>query len=400
MRVLALALGVPFPPAGGGLTRTFHLLQALSAAHDVELLAFTYGEPYAPPPYPVRVVPVPWQWSALYQQMTSADVVAARAASDHLSYAVDDPWFVSALDPTAMNGEVRAAVARHRPDVVLLEGTPLAQFMPCLPPGVPCLLDCFDVHSHMARRALATARPDERRALSREAARVLAFERRAVREAHACLVVSADDATAARAMLGAMRVHLVPNGVDTTHFAPANSAPEPGAILFTGRMNYEPNAEAVLHCAEQVLPLVRREVPHARLHVVGAAPPPAVAALRSDAVVVHGQVDDMRPYHARAEVVVVPVRRGGGTRLKVLEAAASGKAIVSTPLGVEGLPFVAGHDVLVADAPEDFAAAVVALLRDEARRHELGRRARQAALAFDWSAIGAALRAIVEQTAA
>jgi glycosyltransferase involved in cell wall biosynthesis len=319
----------------------------------------------------------------------------ARAAAERLTYQVHDPWFVSSLDPALMKDAVQAAL-NARPDLVLFEGTPMAQFAPCLPRDLPRVLDLFDVHSVMARRTLDAATAETRTALAREAARTLAFERRAARDSQACLVVSPDDAVAARDVLGALRVHLVPNGVDTAYFTPSADPPEPGAILFTGRMSYEPNADAVCHFASDVLPLVRREAPHARLHVVGVAPPPRVVALQSDAVIVHGRVDDVRPYHRVAEVVVVPVRAGGGTRLKVLEAAASGKSIVSTRLGVEGLPFHDGRDVLVADGAPDFAAAVVSLLRDPDRRQELGRRAREVACGYDWSAIGASLCDIVE----
>ncbi len=397
MRVLALALGLPFPPIGGGLARTFHLLKALSARHEVELLGFSYGEAQEAAPFPVRVVPVPWQWSADYQRMSSADLDEARAAADRLTYDCPDPWFVSALDPAAMTAALHEAL-RARPDVILLEGTPLAQFAPALPRDVPRLLDLFDIHSVMARRALEQAAAPERRALAREAARTLAFERRAAQTSHTCLAVSPADAREARTLLGAPRVRVVPNGVDTARFAPSPELPEPGAILFTGRMSYAPNAEAVCHFVQDVLPLVRLVAPHARFHVVGAAPPPQVLALQSDAVVVHGRVDDVGPHQRRAEVVVVPVRSGGGTRLKVLEAAASGKGIVSTPLGIEGLSLQDGRDVLVAEAAPDFAAAVVSLLRDPGRRHHLGCGARLMARAFDWAAIGAALCAVVEET--
>ncbi len=398
MRILALALGIPFPPHGGGLARTFHLLKALAAHHEVELLGFTYGEEPGAAPCPVRVTRVPWVWSEQYEQMRSTNEAVAHAAAERLTYQVDDPWFVSSLDPALMTDAVRTAL-HARPDLVLFEGTPLAQFAQHVPPDLPRVLDLFDIHSMMARRALDGAPIEAQAALAREAARTLAFEQRAVREASACLVVSTDDAVAARELLGAQRVHVVPNGVDTTYFTPSADRTEPGCILFTGRMSYEPNADAVCHFSRDILPLVRQELPHARLHVVGVAPPPHIMALQSESVVVHGRVDDVRPFQRQAEVVVVPIRAGGGTRLKVLEAAASGKAIVSTHLGIEGLPFQPDRDVLVTDDASGFAAAVVTLLRDAARRRELGNRAREVALSYDWSAIGTSLCDIVGQLA-
>jgi polysaccharide biosynthesis protein PslH len=399
VRILALALGVPFPPLGGGLTRTFHLLRSLSSHHEVMLAAFVYGEPHDRPAFPVRIEPVPWQWSAAYREMIGEDPAAAQQAYSRLAFADDDPWFVSVLDPAPME-EVLKRILVTRPDLVLLEGTPLARFLPALPREVPRILDLFDIHSEMERQALEQSPPAEREARSREAERTLLFERHAAQSCDACLAVSEKDAVAATTVLGATRVHVVPNGVDTSYFSPSSDEPESGALLFTGRMSYEPNVDAVCFFAAEVLPLIRRDAPHARLHIVGAGPPPRVAALASDSVVVHGRVDDIRPHQWNAEVVVVPVRAGGGTRLKVLEAAACGKAIVSTPLGVEGLAFHAGDDLVVAEPPTDFAVAVVELLRNPARRDDLGARARAAARRYEWGAIGESFRQIVEDIAA
>lgn len=394
MRILTLALGVPFPPLGGGLTRTFHLLEALSSAHDVVLVGFTYGEPHEPPPFRVQVESVPWEWSSSYREMIGDDPEASRRAYERLTFEDPNPWFASVIEPAAMDESLRRLL-RVPPDVVLLEGTPLARFLPTLPADVPCILDLFDVHSVMAHRALETTAADDR-AAAREAERTLAFERDAIQRCTACLAVSDEDAAAARTLLGATDVRVIPNGVDTSYFAPSSAAAAPDAVLFTGRMAYEPNADAACYFAEKILPLVQREIPGVTFHIVGAAPPPRVLALQSNAVVVHGQVHDVRPHFATSEVVVVPVRAGGGTRLKVLEAAASGKAIVSTSLGVEGLAFDRGRDLLVADNEVSFAEAVVALLRDRQRRAELGANAREAARAYDWAAIGQALRSIFD----
>lgn len=398
MRILALALGVPFPPIGGGLTRTFHLLRSLAAHHEIVLAAFTYGEAPDAPPFPVQVEPAEWQWSSDYQQMNGADVAAGRRAWRRLTFGSNDPWFVGVMDAAPMQ-DVLARITRTRFDLVLLEGTAMATFLPALPPDVPRVLDLLDVHSVVTRRALQQADAADREARARDADRTLAFERRAVAACRACVVVSTGDAEAARRLLDAADVHVVPNGVDTSYFTPAAGPREPGAVLFTGRMSYAPNVEAVLHFATRVLPLIRREIPRARLHVVGDGPPAEVEALASEAVVVHGRVDDVRVHQRTAEVVVVPVVSGGGTRLKVLEAAASGNAVVTTPLGVEGLAFQPGRDLRVAASDSDFAAAVVALLRDEAERRALGSRARAVACGYDWAGIGESFRGVVEGAA-
>lgn len=393
MRILALALGIPFPPVGGGLTRTFHLLRSLAPHHDVTLAAFTYGEQHEEPPYPLELRSIPWQFSSDYERMTGADVDASHRAFQHLTFESDEPWFASVVDPTAMNAVLHSETKAA--DLVLIEGTPLARFLPALPAGVPRVLDLFDIHSVMAQRAARSAPGDA--ALEREAQRTLAFERNAVGACDACLSVSEDDAAAARGLLGAGDVYVVPNGVDTAYFSPSVTAIDPEMVLFTGRMDYGPNIDAVHHFIADILPRIRTELPNVAFHVVGAQVPPDIAALAGEAVIVHGRVDDIRPFHHRAAVVVVPIRAGGGTRLKVLEAAACAKAIVSTSLGAEGLPLRHGNELLLADTSADFGAAVVTLLRNPALRSELGARARAATRGFDWSAIGESFRAIVEK---
>jgi len=180
---------------------------------------------------------------------------------------------------------------------------------------------------------------------------------------------------------------VVSNGVDTAHFSPTNDEPEQGFLLFTGTMSYRPNGEAVRHFVKQILPLILRERADAQFHVVGDAPSKEVKALAGRHVFVHGFVPDMRIYHRQAAVVVVPLLRGGGTKLKVLEAAAMGKAIVTTSHGVDGLPFRNGEEVLVADAPTDFARAVVSAADDPALRQKLGENARRRSLQFAWQTI-------------
>jgi glycosyltransferase involved in cell wall biosynthesis len=249
---------------------------------------------------------------------------------------------------------------------------------------VPRILDLFDIHSAMQPQ------PD-----AREAQRVRDFERDAVGRCSACLTVSEADAVAARLLLGASTVHVVPNGVDTTYFTPQTTPVADGSLLFTGRMNYPPNIDAACFFTREILPIVRAVAPHVRFHIVGADPTPEVRAFASDAVIVHGRVADVRPFVATSAVVVVPIRSGGGTRLKVLEAAASGKAIVSTRLGISGLDFGA-DDVLIADDLPEFASDVLMLLGNPLMREALAGRARAVACRYEWSASGERFRRILE----
>jgi glycosyltransferase involved in cell wall biosynthesis len=161
-------------------------------------------------------------------------------------------------------------------------------------------------------------------------------------------------------------------------------------------MNYWPNIEAVQFFAKDILPRIRRHVPQATFHIVGTSPAKEVKRLASDCITVHGTVPDMRPYYREAAVVVVPLLHGGGTRLKILEAGASRKAIVSTSVGAEGLEFHPGQHLVVADSAGEFVEATVTLCGDASECCRLGRNARQASLPYDWQVIGSQLCRIID----
>jgi len=386
MRILALSAEIPFPPISGGRQRTYYLLRALSRQHELTLVAFDGGEEGSPP-FPIHVVRVPWALPPLYQQMHGSDVEASQRAYEKLQNEVDEPWLASCLESPAMSETLRTIAASTAFDLVMILGTALGRFLPDLPANRPKVLNLYDVHSLMALRAAKQHDGLERERAMREADRVLRFERSLASQCDLSLVVSEAEAEAARRLLNVGDVEIVPNGVDTASFTPAETEAMPGYLLFTGNMKYAPNAEAVRHFCQSILPLIAERVSGVVFHVVGDAPGEEIRALSCKNVIIHGRVPDMRPYHHAAEVVVVPLTRGGGTRLKILEAAACGKAIVTTSAGVEGLALGDGRDLVVADSSQGFAGAVVALCQDADRRAELGRRARQAALPYDWEVV-------------
>jgi glycosyltransferase involved in cell wall biosynthesis len=223
-------------------------------------------------------------------------------------------------------------------------------------------------------------------------------------------VSEADRDTFARLYPGAATapIHVVPTGVDTTFFAPADASPEAASprgsrsLIFTGSMDWLPNADAMLFFCRDILPLIRAEEPDVALSIVGRAPTPAVRRLAADhGVEVTGRVDDVRPYMREAAVYVVPLRIGGGTRLKIFEAMAMAKAVVSTAVGAEGLPVTGGEHLLLADEPRGFARAVVRLLRDLDRRRAIEQAARQLVVSqYDWSVVAGDLESALTRFAA
>ncbi len=205
----------------------------------------------------------------------------------------------------------------------------------------------------------------------------------------AVLTTSLEDRNLLASELVGTPIRVVPNGVDTDFFRPGTEDEDPRKLLFTGAMNYAPNADGVAHFCAEILPIIRAVVPEVSLSVVGRDPPPRVQSLARDGVAITGTVPDVRPWMNGAAVFVVPLRVGGGTRLKILEAMASGRPVVSTSLGCEGLDVKDGHNILVADTPAAFAAAVVRCLRDPSSVARSGPTAGPSfKSAYQWDAIG------------
>ena len=195
----------------------------------------------------------------------------------------------------------------------------------------------------------------------------------------------------------------VPTGVDTTFFRPRRAEQRsPHNLVFTGSMDWLPNEDAIRYFTDQILPLIRQQVPDVTLTVVGRNPYPALVELsqRDSSIIVTGRVEDVRPYMERAAVYVVPLRIGGGTRLKIFEAMAMEKPIVSTTIGAEGLPVRQERELLLADTPEAFAAAVMRVIADEEFAYHLGRRsATLVREQFGWNRVARQFAEICERVA-
>jgi glycosyltransferase involved in cell wall biosynthesis len=388
MRILMLNSEIPFPPITGAQSRTFHLLKGLSAEHDVTLVGFSWDSQSSPTicSLPVEVICVPWAPSEPYRKMYEGDPSVSQAAYRHLAYESAEPWFVSYYNSATMESLLAELMSRSF-DLILIEHSFMARFLPFLRPDVPKVLDMHNVHTLMAWRRAQEKSGSEKDDAVKEFERIQFFEQTVCSACQLCLCCSDQDAEAARHFLNIEHSRVIPNGVDIAMMTAGNAQVTPGYLLFTGMMNYEPNLEAVRYFVKEILPLIRAEVPYATFHIAGTNPSPEVIALAAEGVYIHASVPDMRPYFHQACVVVVPLLHGGGTRLKILDAAACGKPIVSTSVGAEGLNFADGRDLLLADSAPGFAQTVIGLLSNPDRQAELSRWARRAAEAYDWSDI-------------
>jgi sugar transferase (PEP-CTERM/EpsH1 system associated) len=374
MRILYLAHRIPYPPNKGDKIRSYHHVRHLAQRHDVHLVAFIDAPEDEPGADVLRalcrdVVLVPLDKRAALTRGLAA-LMRGRSLSEG--------YFASPSMQRAVDG-VLAAV---RPEAVWAFSSPMMQYAPAL--GVArTVADFVDVDSEKWSQFASRARGPLRWAYRVEATRLRAFERRSGGSADCVLFVSQAEAALYRTFcLDRTDVQVVPNGVDTTYFTPSDEIPTGASpyLLFTGAMDYWPNVEAVIACTREILPLIRRDVPEARLVAVGHRPARRLLreAARHDGVLqIAGSVPDVRSYFGEARVYVAPLRLGRGVQNKILEAMAMCVPIVASSLALEGLDVEPGRHVLVADSHEQFAATVVALWRDPARRRALTDAARR-----------------------
>jgi sugar transferase (PEP-CTERM/EpsH1 system associated) len=410
-RILVLAPQLPIPPQAltgsvqGTTIRNFNLIAGLARRHEVDLATFlapgTPGDAVELlKPHCRRVVAVPQPARALSE----------RARDTLLRTAPDMALRLLSHEMDARLGELTREAGPY--DVLQVEGIEMSPYMPGLRranpwPG-PRPFVVYDDHNAeyvLQQRAFLTDAGQPRRWIAAgysliQWRKLVGYERKVCRAADRVVAVSEVDREALLRLDPRLDVTVVPNGVDLEFNRPAAVAPQPDmgshALVFTGKMDYRPNIDAVIWFIEAVFPLIRQVASDVRFFIVGQQPHPRVLALAGQpGVVVTGRVPDTRPYIAGAAVYVIPLRIGGGTRLKVLEAMAMGQAIVSTRLGCDGFPFTDGVEVAYGDTPAAFAQQVLDLLANRARAAELGRSARAFVEAhYGWDALVPRLEAL------
>jgi sugar transferase (PEP-CTERM/EpsH1 system associated) len=390
LKILWLNAGLLLPLDKGGKLRTWHLMRHLARRHDITYLSFS--EPGQAAEHRTGMREVCQQLETVPRTDPAKGTLPFYV--DAARYLVDAvPYAVAKYRSAAYAGRVQQLLQTGSFDAVVCDFLPPLVNMPRQLP-CPAILFTHNVEAEIWRRHVETAaNPIARRLLAQQWQRMLRFERDALSRFDLVLAVSdADGDTFQRLYPGALRapVHVVQTGVDTQYFRPAPDMPPRRAhLVFTGSMDWLPNEDGMLHFVRDILPLVRKAEPEATLSIIGRAPTPAVRKLADEAgVEVTGRVDDVRPHVAAGSVYIVPLRIGGGTRLKIFEAMGMGKAVVSTTIGAEGLPVTDGADIVIADAPEAFAGAIVSLIRDHSLRSRLENAARQVVVErYDWSAV-------------
>jgi len=393
MRILVISPYLPYPPLSGGQRRVYHLLRGLSANHEVSLLTSVDDESKCDLASKLRefchevftaVVPPPTR----------------RPFREHIGGLLSpEPYYRVVMRSLVLKTQLSRLVDGGTYDVVQAEHLAVAHLVVPLR-GIRKVIDMHNVESTYYRRLVRHLAPGVGQLLTlSDVIKLPSYERRLLERFDHCLAVSELDAQQLRTLAPRARVSVIPNGVDSDEFYPGVEGGESNRLVFTAKLSYLPNIDAMLFFCHEVLPLIRKTAPDIRLLIVGEQPPPEVSALKTlSGVEVIGSVPDTRPYLASAAVVVVPVRLGSGTRIKVLEAMAMAKAVVSTSVGAEGLDVRPGEDIEIEDSPAGFAEKVIGLLNNAERRSCMGKRARQAIMQqYTWAGISTRLEDIYQR---
>ncbi len=363
-RVLLLSPGLPMPTWGSG-TRIHQLARHLSADHEVTVLSYADASdeavvaPLRDLCRDVRLVPAP------------AGGPISRRARQVRSTASPTSFLARECYSARMQAAIDSLLAERQFDIVQIETSQMTCFR--LRTAARVVLDEHNIEYELLGRMRLGERSAIRRAHHRlEERKVRRFERLWWGRVDGVAVASRRDELVVRRHAPGTSTAVVPNSVDLEYFCPDRDEPEDGRIVFTGLLTYRPNLDAALHLVDDILPRIRERDRSVTLTIVGTGRDADLDALRRPGVTVTGWVTDVRPYLRQASVVVAPLRIGAGTRLKVVEGLAMAKPMVSTTVGCEGIDVNPGEHLLVADAPDDFADAVVLLMRDRALGHRLG----------------------------
>lgn len=374
MKILWVKAGGLVPPDTGGKIRSYNILRELARRHSVTFFSFYAAHDHDLHPDLKnifdRVVCVPLR------------LPAPKSPAELLDYGIrllsPQPYNITKYCRPEVRHQLRALLKQETYDVILCDFMVAAGVVPWDSP-TPKVLFTHNVEAIIWRRHYQVAANPLWKAISwLEWRRMEAAERRYLRLADRVLTVSETDRDAFAPFVEPSKLTVIPTGVDVEYFRPMPVEETSNSLVFTGSMDWLPNEDAILYFVDAILPLIKQECPEVSLKVVGRSPSRKLQALaqQEKSVSLTGWVEDIRTFVARGSICIVPLRIGGGTRLKIFEAMAMSKAVVSTSLGAEGLPVQAGENILLADTPNDFARSVVALLRDPEERKRLGASAR------------------------
>jgi sugar transferase (PEP-CTERM/EpsH1 system associated) len=396
VRILWVKAGGLLPLDSGGRIRSYNLVRELAKRHRVTFFGFHAQQDNA----------AHAELNHICERVLCfpLELPEPKSLVEFRQYATGilsgEPHSVRKFYRPHVASELRALLRKETYDILVSDFVFAASVIPW---DIPCpkILFTHNVEATIWKRHYDVASNPLWKLLSwREWRTMERTENGYLKKADLVVAVSNADRDVFSRVIPREKLAVIPTGVDVDFFQPRPAAEEENTLVFTGSMDWLPNEDGMFYFVEEIFPRISRQVPTVKLIVVGRKPSRRLKALAAGdpRIELTGWVEDVRPYLASGSVCIVPLRVGSGTRLKIFEAMSMGKAVVSTTIGAEGLPVKSGSDVLLADAPEDFATCVVRLLRDKAQRQRLGAAARHLVEnKFSWFSVAAEFEAAMER---
>jgi len=398
LRILWLKTELLHPVDKGGRIRTYNMLRELKQDHEITYLALDDGaagaeEKKLATEYCHELICVPHRTAPKFSPGFYSDLLANLASPL--------PYFMKKYESQGMRREIERLLKEQTFDVMVCDFLQPSVNVPANV-DVATVLFQHNVEAMIWKRHYEIQKnPLKRAFLYDQWRKTWRYERSACQKFDLVVAVSAADERQMREEYSLERVAAVPTGVDIDYFSPnGDVTPEKYNLVFTGSMDWLPNEDAMQYFIREIMPLVSKEIPEITLTVVGRNPYASLVELsKTDrSIVVTGRVDDVRPYIEKAAAYVVPIRIGGGTRLKIYEAMSMGKPVVSTTVGAEGLPVTNNEELVLADSAADFAAALIRLLREPSWAATLGGRAAKLVREkFGWRGVAESFAALCEE---
>ena len=388
MRILWLKTELLHPIDKGGKIRTYHMLRELKRNHRITYLTLDDGSAghlaqEKASEYCDDLILVPFKQKKKFTAGFYLELA--------LNLASKLPYAISKYQSSEMTREITSRAHGDEYDLIICDFLAPAVN---LPEELACPVVLFEhnVEADIWRRHYEVqSNPLKKAYLFRQWRKMTSFEKKICQRCDAVVAVSRNDRETISKVYEIQNVEDVPTGVDTNFFRPTGQiTAKKHSLIFTGSMDWLPNEDAIQYFVDQIMPFIQRELPDVTLTVVGRNPSTELVKLaeRNKQIIVTGRVDDVRPYIEQAVGFIVPIRIGGGTRLKIYEAMAMAKPVISTTIGAEGLPLRNGHDVLIADEPAAFAGAVVKVLTDGRFAEQLGQNAAEVVTTrFGWPVV-------------
>lgn len=402
MKILWISHILPYPPKGGVLQRSYNLIKEVAKENEAYLFAFNQK---AWLPTKEDIIKAKKEFERFCKKVEIFELPSDKSKAAWYSLVLKsffskDGYTINWTKSKIMAKKIKEFLAVNHIDLIHCDTIGLAEYVKDVK-GVPKVLNHHNIESHMIlRRAKKEKNLFKKIYFLQEAIKVKKYEKQVCPNFDMNLVVSDLDKKRLLNIAPSSKIAVIPNGVDINYFKPLNSKIKKHNIVFAGRMDAYPNEDAVIWFLKEIWPLLKKEVPDVTFTIAGRNPTPRIKkfAKNDPSILITGYVDDIRPFIAQAEVYICPIRDGGGTKLKLLDAMAMGKAIVTTTIGAEGLEVIHKKHILIADNSISFVSKILMLFENSELRIYLGNNSRELVKnEYSWYVIGKKLNVLYQK---